>query len=256
MNKLVNRLFSDYLMPSRLTVYEQFLVRARDAGYTQMSVRDFWRCRSGDNAKIVVHRHDVDTDLRTARKMFELEQRYGVRSTFYFRLLTLAPEFMREIEAYGSEASYHFEEVAEFAKTKHIRCASTLRLHMGDIADQFFINFTNIEERLGVKLSTVSSHGDFVNRRLRIINNEVLAVPGLRVRCGIACEAYDPELLTGFDIYIRDQPYPRNFLPISPFDALGRYARIYFLTHPIQWETNWAENTRHNVQRLYEELVW
>jgi hypothetical protein len=44
--------------------------------------------------------------------------------------------------------------------------------------------------------------------------------------------------------------------PLSPFDALGRHERVCFLTHPVQWETNWLENTRCNAVRLAEELVW
>ena len=122
MNTLVNRLYSDYAMPSRLPAHEEFIRAARDMGYAQTSVRAFYLSllnkERDANQRAVVHRHDIDTDLRTARKLFEIEKKHGIRSTFYFRLSTLDFPFMREIEEYGSEASYHYEELATFAKKK------------------------------------------------------------------------------------------------------------------------------------------
>mgnify|MGYP006145381963 CR=1 FL=1 len=64
---------------------------------------------------VLVHRHDIDTDLPTARRMFALEQKHGVRASYYFRLSTLDFGLMRDIERYGSEASYHYEEIATYA---------------------------------------------------------------------------------------------------------------------------------------------
>jgi hypothetical protein len=103
---------------------------------------------------------------------------------------------------------------------------------------------------------TVASHGDFVNRRLRLINHELLQDPNLRRRCGIECESYDRALLDHVEVYISDTKYPTYYKPVSPFDALGRHARIMILTHPTQWETNWADTTRCNMRRLAEELAW
>ena len=259
MKKLLNRLYSDYLMPSRLREYESLLVQARQAGYRQLSVRSFYRAmrESGAHAdKVLVHRHDIDSDLRTARKMFDLEVRHGVRASYYFRLSTLDIGFMRAIEAAGSEASYHYEEVATYAKHHRLRRGCEVRACFPDIRVQFERNFMRISTELGLRMATVASHGDFANRRLKVINHELLRDPELRRRCGIECESYDSELLRHFDLYVSDRPYPVFYYPVSPFEALGRHARICFLTHPVQWETNWVENTRCNMVRLAEELVW
>jgi hypothetical protein len=105
-------------------------------------------------------------------------------------------------------------------------------------------------------LSTVASHGDFANRRLDVNNYEILEDHALRQRCGIECETYDHKLLSHFDVYISDRPHPRYYHPKSPFAALRESNRICFLTHPVQWETNWAESTRSNLRRLYQELAW
>lgn len=254
--KLVNRIYSDYLMPSRLGLYERLLEDAAEAGYRQLSVRDFLPPPAAGRGPTLVHRHDIDSDVRTAAKMFAIEARHGVTASYYFRLSTLDIGLMREIEAYGSEASYHFEEVATFAKRNHIKDAHMLRSRFPLIQDQFRSNLQDIEQQLARKLVTVASHGDFANRRLKVVNHEILDDQVFRARCGISCEAYDAALMHQFDLYISDRPYPQYFHPTSPTDALGRYSCICLLTHPVQWETNWAESTGCNVRRLVEGLSW
>ena len=259
MKTLLNRIYSDYLMPSRLREYETLLVKAAEAGYRQIPVRAFFRSAqrtNGNTGKVLVQRHDIDSDLRTARKMFALEVKHGVAASYYFRLSTLDFGFMRDIEAAGGEASYHYEEVASFAKRHRLRSAEQVRQHFPEIREQFVQNFTRINEGMGLTMSTVASHGDFANRRLKVINHELLRDEVLRRRCGIECESYDNELLRHFDLYISDRPHPAYYYPLSPFEALGRHERICFLTHPVQWETNWLENTRCNMVRLADEVAW
>jgi hypothetical protein len=253
MKHLLNRLYGDYLMPSRLGQYDALLRQANDAGYAQLSVRAFMDAPS---ARALVHRHDIDSDLRTARKMFEIETKLGVKASYYFRLCTLDRGFMRAIDAYGSEASYHYEEAADFAKERGIRDAAELRRHFPALRLRFAANLARVEQLLGAKITTVASHGDFVNRRLRVINHELLQDSALRAACGIAWEAYDAEVLARFDVDISDRPHPVYYAPISPFTALGRHRRICLLTHPVQWETNWRESTVCIARRLYEELTW
>jgi len=257
MKTFLNRLYSDYLMPSRLAEFDALLQAARDAGYVQQSVRDFLAPLPGPvRVPVLVHRHDIDSDVRTAAKMFDIEVRNGTRSSFYFRLSTLDYGLMRAIEAYGSEASYHFEEVANFAKRHRLRQAAEVRRRFPEIRAEFLRNLNTIEARLGHKLRTVASHGDFANRRLNIINNEILRDRSFRARCGIVCETYDPDLLSRFDMYISDRPPPVFHYPIAPRAALGQYRNICFLTHPVQWETNWRATTRCNLRRLVEGLAW
>jgi len=258
MKTLLNRLYADYLMPSRLGEYAALLRAAAEAGYAQVSVRSFFRDRhrSDQRGRTLVHRHDIDSDLRTAKKMFAIEGRHGVKASYYFRLRTLDYGFMREIEAAGSEASYHYEEVADFAKRHRIRKSDELRRRFPEIRELFVRNIGQIASRLGAPLATVASHGDFANRRLKVINHELLRDAALRARCGIECESYDVELLRGFDMYISDRKHPVYYHPVSPFEALKRYERICLLTHPVQWETNWIESTRCNLRRLLEEMAW
>jgi hypothetical protein len=259
MNTMLNRLYCDYLKPSQLAAYEEVVCAAHKEGYTQTSVRGYFdlvregRCPPD---KVIVHRHDIDTDLRTTRKMFEIEKKHGIKSSFYFRLSTLDFNLMREIEAYGSEASYHYEELATYAKKNKIKDPTVLRDRMPEIRSDFIANFSRIEQRLGKKMRTVASHGDFANRRLKVNNTEILDDPRLRDACGIGCEAYDRALLDHIDIYIADRPAPQYYHPAPPFDAIRAHRRICLVTHPRQVETNWKENTKDNLSRFYQGLAW
>jgi hypothetical protein len=267
MKTIVHRLYADYLMPSRLPCYDALLARARDHGYRQTSVRAWLHALRADSAApaaaaaaaaapVLVHRHDIDTDLATARRMFDLEQRHGVRASYYFRLSTLDVGLMRAIEDYGSEASYHYEELATYAKRRHLTLPADVRAHLQHIRAEFEDNFHRIEIALGRKLRTVASHGDFANRRLGLTNCVVLDDAALRQRCGIDVECYDPELLSSFDVYISDKPAPRYFHPLPPQAALGRHRRICLLTHPSQWHASWAANTRKNLVRALDAWRW
>ena len=259
MKTLFNRLYADYAMPSQLGAHEEFIRAAQDAGYMQMSVRQFFnsvRSGHGPAQKVVVHRHDIDTDLRTTRKLFEIEKRYNIQSSYYFRISTLDYRLMREIEEYGSEASYHYEELATFAKKNKIKDPAEVRSRLPEIRDNFVANFRRIEQGFGKKMTTVAGHGDFANRRLKLNNTEILIDRKLRETCGIACETYDQALMENIDIYIADRPHPQYYFPKSPADALGQHQRIYLLTHPRQCETNWKENTKDNFLRCYEGLTW
>jgi hypothetical protein len=259
MTTMLGRLYCDYLMPSQLAAYEQLVRQAQGAGYIQTSVRgyvDLIRAGRCPDDKVLVHRHDIDTDLRTTRKLFDIEKKHGITSSFYFRLSTLDIDLMREIEDYGSEASYHYEEMASYAKKNRIKDPAALRSHMEAIRAEFVANFSHIEQRLGKKMRTVASHGDFVNRRLKITNTEILDDAQLRDACGIVCEAYDRALLDHIDIYISDRPAPQYYYPSAPVGAIHALRRICLVTHPRQVETNWKENTKDNLFRFYEGLVW
>jgi hypothetical protein len=259
MKTMLSRLYGDYLMPSQLAGYEDLVRAAHKGGYTQTSVRLYHDMVSEDRTrpdKVIVHRHDIDTDLRTTRKLFEIEKKHGIKSSFYFRLSTLDIGLMREIEEYGSEASYHYEELATYAKKNKIKDAAALRDRLPEIRTDFIANFTRIEQRFGKKMRTVAGHGDFANRKLKVNNTEILADPQLRQRCGIEVETYDRTLMENIDIYITDRPPPQFYYPSSPLASLGKHRRIYLLTHPRQVETNWKANTKENLSRFYQGLTW
>lgn len=255
-----NRIYSDYIMPSRLDEYAKIVEESLSNGYIHLTIRDYNRLRENkgldSNQKYFIHRHDIDTDVATAKAFFEIEKRYNIKATYYFRLSTLNFSFMREIESYGSEASYHFEEIAQYCKDNHIKSRDTVLQDIDKIRVKFKNNFKMIENRLGYKMVSVSSHGDFVNRKLEIINNEITKDKKLRRELGVECETYDDDLMKSFDIYVSDRPYPTFYTPKSIFEYIGKEFTICMLTHPRQWRTNIIVSSIDNLKRVYEGLKW
>lgn len=257
---ITNRIYADYLMRTRFHEYENILQKSLEEGYIHLTFYEYFQKLETNtlspNKKYFVHRHDIDTDVSTAKKFFSIEKKYNIKASYYFRLSTLDFELMKAINAYGSEASYHFEEIAQYCKDHHIKTREKALENLPAIMKKFEENFTYIENALGAKLKTVCSHGDFVNRKLKIVNNVITDNIELREKLGIECEAYDKNIMQSFDVYISDSPYPVFYTPCNIFDCLGKQNTIYMLSHPRQWQTNVWVNTFDNCKRLYEGLVW
>jgi len=236
-----NRIYNDFLMPSRLNEYERIIQESIKFGYEHIAFKNYYKKMVDnelDNKKYFLHRHDIDTDLRTTKKFFKIEKKYGVQTTYYFRLSTLNFELMKEIHSFGSEASYHFEEIAQYCKDNHIKSSAEAMEDIVKIREIFVKNIQNLESNLGFKIETVASHGDFVNRKLGIVNNEITKDEEFRKKINLLAESYDSNLMKSFDIYISDRQYPLFYTPENIFEAIGKYDVICMLSHPRQWESN------------------
>ena len=252
-----NRIYNDYLMPSRLNEYETVLRTLNQEGYKHITFREYKKLLDTDNldGRYFINRHDIDTDIATAKEFFKIEKKYNAKASYYFRLSTLDFKFMKEIEDYGSEASYHFEEIAQFCKDNHIKSRDEVINRLDDIKKIFIENFKIIKNG-GMQLQTICSHGDFVNRKLQITNNEITKDENLRKELGIICETYDKDLMDSFEIYVSDKQYPIFYSPDSIFNYIGEKDTICMLTHPRQWRTNFIINTIDNLKRIYEGFRW
>jgi hypothetical protein len=259
LTSIYNRIYHDYLMISRLSEYEKIIKHLTEEGYQHITMKEFcYKLKNSalDNKKYFINRHDIDTDISTAKEFFKIEKKYNAKATYYFRLSTLDIDLMKEISDYGSEVGYHFEEIATFAKKNHIKSKDKLLENLEEIKSLFKINFRNIEKKANLKIETVCSHGDFVNRKLNILNNEITKDKSLREELGIKCEAYDKDLMKGFDIYLSDGGFS---LCVKAKDILLMMKKrniICLLTHPRQWRTNWKVNTLDNIKRMWEEFKW
>jgi len=255
-----NRIYSDYFMPSRLQEYEEIIRTSKEKGYIHLTLREYYKLLKNNlidkNEKYFVNRHDIDTDISTAKEFFKIEKKYKVNATYYFRLSTLDFKFMKEIEKYGGEASYHFEEIATYAKINHLKTKEEVFEKLDEIKEVFIKNFKQIENKGNIKLHTVCSHGDFANRKLGIFNHEITKDENIRKRLGIDCETYDADIMNSFDIYVSDRPYPKFYAPNSIFEYIGKKNIICMLSHPRHWKVNWTINSFDNIQRIYEGLKW
>lgn len=245
-------------MPSRLPEWSGFLSYALERGYQFLTVRDWLRGRRmtgvSEKQKYVILRHDVDTDVPTAMAMFLLEKELGIRSSFYFRLQTVDVALMRLIEQCGGEASYHFEEIATVAKQKGLCDRVQVFEHMQEIRGVFRQNFTQLRESVGVPLLTVAAHGDFVNRLLKVYNQELLS-DELRYDLGIEGETYDPALNEGIASRYSDRPFPSFWSPSHPCNDIDLAVPvIYLLVHPRHWYARAHINLADNWQRALEGI--
>lgn len=246
-------------MPSRLVVYESMLKEALAQGYEIHSVISFWRHIESegisDKRKYIILRHDIDTDLATAEEMWKIEQRLGIEASYYFRLSTVDISLMQLIHATGSEASYHFEEIASYCKKNRLKDPEDVHENMEYIRSMFKENFLLLKNRTGLPMETVASHGDFVNRKLKIPNEEILKDVGLRAKLGIQLEVYDDVIMNYVTSRYSDTLAPAFWKPDSPLLSFHRSDHvIYILTHPRHWRIHIMENLRDNVKRLWEGI--
>jgi len=245
------RVASDYFAKDRMSEYIKLLKHAINNGYSLMTLKDYFLNLRQLPPYVIIIRHDIDTDPVKARMFYEVEKSLGTVGSYYFRLATLDFNLMKEIELWGGEASYHFEEIATYAKENKIHNVESLRENIEQIQLKFIKNYLNIKYSTKLPMLSVASHGDFVNRKLKMVNYELLN-QSIREQCEIIVEAYD-SCLKDTSISISDTLAPKYWRPFSPLDAVDNKEHvIYLLTHPRHWGANWIVNTKDNANRLYE----
>ena len=119
-------LYQSLVMPDRLAEYCDLLRSIAANGYAFSTVEGFASnviagCMPPE--KTCVLRVDIDSDSVGAARMFDIAAAEGAHGTYYFRLSTLDRSLALRIRAQGSEAGYHFEELATFAKRHGLRSA-------------------------------------------------------------------------------------------------------------------------------------
>lgn len=255
------RVYSDYFMPSRLSEYEVLLKEALCQGYEVHSIISFWDLIETkglkDKQKYLILRHDIDTDVETAKAMWMIEQHLGVKASYYFRLTTLNVPLMQLIHGSGSEASYHFEEIATFCKQNGLKNNEEVFKSITHIRDKFRTNYLLVKEKTSLPLKTVAAHGDFVNRKMGLPNEEILKDENLRGELGIELEVYDEAVMKYITSRCSDTHAPAYWKPYDPLCFLQRNEPIvYILTHPRHWRKNVMENTLDNIRRLWEGVYY
>jgi hypothetical protein len=257
---LVRRFHANFLMPSRLGELDQFLRFAIEREYRTYSILQFWKLTEGGRkpppGRVLLIRHDVDTSPATAEQMWNLENALSVRSSYYFRLSTLDIPLMNRIENSGSEASYHYEELATICKRDRIRRPEEAMNRLSDIQEEFARNIGWLREKSGLPMSSVASHGDFVNRKLGINNSELLKDLGFRRKLNIDVEVYDESAMKLVESrHSDDCPYPDFWKPSDPRLAIAGGAKVvYVLVHPRQWRSALWSNLLEDCNRIYSGI--
>jgi hypothetical protein len=249
------RIYQDFLMHARLREYEKLLTEAKERGYATLTLCDLATCVSRQATLpplTLVLRNDVDSDVATAREMFQVEKTLGIKATYYFRLSTLDAALMRDMQDYGTEVGYHFEEVATVAKRRGLRSSADVESHLDLIRERFRRNVQYYRTVAGSFPRTVASHGDFANRAINTTNSCIIDQK-IRTEFGIVAEAYDEWLNAPVTMRLADCDAPKWWSPMPLSDALKKNPKcLYVLVHPRQWRANAWENAKAETIRIAE----
>ncbi len=252
---LWERFYSDFLLPDRLEEYRQLLACAAELGYRTMSIGEHRRMALAgerDGTKVLILRHDVDTDLPTAKLQFEIERSLEVSASYFFRLSTVDVEFMRHLDAHGDDVGYHYEELSTVARERGLRTRGEVEFHLSEIQDRFRKNLRELRTTACLPLRFVAAHGDMANRHLGM-RNQALLGDALCSELEIEVTADDRAATPGLVSRFSDAAYPSFWKPHDPMIALERGdAVVYIVTHPRQWRRNVRENLREDFGRLVE----
>ncbi|MBN2790137.1 MAG: hypothetical protein JXR69_08100 [Candidatus Delongbacteria bacterium] len=198
--------------------------------------------------EFILIRHDVDRKPYNALIMAQMENRMGIKSTYYFRHKkhTFIPEIIKSIQSLGHEIGYHYENLSD--------SNGNLSIALDDFKSKLK-TFRNI-----VPIKTISMHGKplkkFDNRDMWKNNKEFLN------DCGIVGEIY-LDINYNQIAYISDTG--RNWsqnksnlrdkvnssvitdfhskLELIEFLKNNKNKKIVFQTHPERWTDNCFEWT-------------
>lgn len=249
---VATRLYRDYLQPQRLEELGALVARAVELGYEAMTLSAFAeRAAAGElGARVLLLRHDVDSDVPRARRTWEIERGLGVIGSYFFRRSTWDVPFMRELSAAGCEVGYHYEELATLIKQRGAARAAEARALIGPARERLRATLTELRADSGLALDVLASHGDFANRALDVGNVELLEDTAFRAAIGVRLEAYDVE--EEVDVRCSDAG-PRGWEPVDPAAALERGAGVVeLLVHPRAWGRAPVANARLDLARLVE----
>ncbi|MHB8458865.1 MAG: hypothetical protein ACYDB6_02230 [Candidatus Limnocylindrales bacterium] len=258
---VLDRVYADFVMPSRLVAFRSFLESALSAGYRVVSIASYMTdpqpIEHASSCLRLILRHDIDTDVRTAAEMWRIERSLGVRGSYFFRLSTIDVELMHEIDGGGGHVGYHFEELATVAKLRHPRDRAAAERLIPEAREMFAQNLSALRARTGLSLRVAASHGDFVNRRLGLPNWAIVTDETFRARVGLELEAYDGALMDRVTSRYSDTGHPRYWIPADPAEALlRREPTVYVLVHPRHWRIDRSVNARDDFTRLAERLSY
>jgi hypothetical protein len=149
---------------------------------------------------------------------------------------------MKEIEEYGSEASLHFESIADFVKANDIKNKNELfaiKDWQERCLDILKCDIERFRKLLDIPCVTIASHGEYENTLVQTPNNYLTEDTDTYEYLGIKLEAYNKEFIENIACYISDVPVEINNgyrHGVTPFEAIEKNEKIIlFLTHPNHW---------------------
>ncbi len=147
----------DFTLKCYTTLLEAFL----DNNYTVSNLKDYFSKDKSFSKPLLILRHDVDRLPQNALKTAVIEKEFGIKSTYYFRLVkgVYNQKVIEQIAGAGHEIGYHYEDI-DLAARKIVKNKGKIdsRLELIEEATKSFIsNLNKIRESYPVK--TICMHG-------------------------------------------------------------------------------------------------
>jgi len=248
---VATRVYRDYLQRGRLDELRRLVRRALELGYETRTLSAFAAAPDAGQ-RVLLLRHDIDSDVPRARRIWELERRAGVLGSWFFRRSTWDVAFMRELAAAGCDVGYHYEELSTLIKERGAPTAAAARALIAPARERLRAALEELRAGSGLPLDVVASHGDFANRAVDVSNVELLEDRAFRAEAGVRLEAYDVAEHVGFRA-TDGAGGRRAWWPADPLGALERGTRVVeVLVHPRAWGAAPLVNARLDLQRLVE----
>lgn len=194
--------------------YERLISIIKENGYRVSDYED------ERNDRIVVLRHDVDYCLSKSLPLAEIENRLGIRSTYF---LMLTNDFynvfskrnstvIRKLILYGHDVGLHFDEMR-------------YPDYLGDVnklTKMILLEAQTLSEAIGKNVNKVSMH-----RPSREILEANISIPGF-------INTYDKKYFVEYK-YLSDSRR-RWREPVEEILASKKYKKLQILTHPFWYE--------------------
>lgn len=250
------RLYCDYLQRERLDELEALLRYALARRYGTMTLSAFAEIASTAQCpdRVLLLRHDIDSDVPRARRMWDIERRLGLVGSYFFRRSTWDLRFMRELHTAGCDVGYHYEELADVTKERGAATPDEARALFDLARARLRVRVEQLRVESGLPLEVLAAHGDFANRAVGVSNVELLWDTAVRRQIGVRLEAYDVE--DAMSARSTDGVNPR-WSPEDPADALDRGEPVVgVLVHPRSWGAAPLVNARADVRRMAEGCLY
>lgn len=239
-------LLARYLRNDRIKEYEGIIKTLREKGYQMVSLAMYAQGKYNPQDKMIILRHDIDHLSMGTRLMFAVEKKYEAYASYYFRdsqydERTAEADLMRSIEQYGSEASLHFETIANYGIQGNFATRDELlkKDYIEECSKLLGEELREFRKKYRVPCITIASHGAEYNSKVRISNNILTEDIESYKALGIKLEAYNKAFIESLGVYISDVPIEINNgyrYGISVMDAVNRgVSPILFLSHPNHW---------------------
>ena len=239
-------------MDFTLKTYEDFLLKLSENKISVYGIGEWIKSKPKNG---ILLRHDVDRKPKNSLKVAELEKKYNILSSYYFRIVksSFNSSIIKNIGNYNHEIGYHYEDLS-LAKGDSERAINLFENHLN--------RFREI-----CPITTISMHGrplsPYDNRDLwKTYNFEDYKISG---EAFLSIDYSDMYYFTDTgrswsndSLNLRDnvnkslQADLKNTASLIQFILNNKNTKIAVITHPERWSNNFFE---HLINLLKDSVI-